>query len=69
MNGVGWAYTYAFAAKLTFVVIDVCQIIGDGNRIIGTLLLALAAADAGHVAGFFCHTSLVFVDTAYVDAA
>ena len=50
MNGVGWAYTYAFAAKLTFVVIDVCQIIGDGNRIIGTLLLALAAADACHFA-------------------
>src|SRR5690606_17066007 len=34
-----------------------------------TYLLALAAADTGHVAGFLCHGTLVLVDAAHVDAA
>ena len=68
-NGFGGTNLHALATETTFIVVNESEVVFDGDGLEWTYLLALAAADAGNVAGFFCHTSLVFVVTAYVDAA
>jgi hypothetical protein len=67
-DGVGRTNRSTFPAKTTFVVNDIGQVIFHGDGVEGAYLLAFAAADAGYVAGFPGHASLIFVDTAHVDA-
>ena len=59
------AYRYAFAAESAFVVVDVCQVVIDGNGLEWADLLAFAASYTSHVARFFGHTAFVFVDAAH----
>lgn len=49
-----------FAAAGTFFVVDSCDVVLDGNSIVGTVLFALFTADAGVFAGFLgCRTLIV----------
>jgi hypothetical protein len=67
-DGVGRTNRSTFPAKTTFVVNDIGQVILHGDGVEGAYLLAFAAADAGYVAGFPGHATLIFVDTAHIDA-
>ena len=61
MDGISGAYADALTAQFAFVVVDVCQVVNNGDGIKGALLQAFSAADAGHVAGFLSYSSLVLV--------
>ena len=68
MYGVGGASFDAGLARETERVVDVGQIVGNGDGSVGAALGALAAADAGHRADFAGDDALVAVVAGYVDA-
>ena len=55
-------FVFALAAEFTLLIVDVSQVVGDGDSLEGTHLLALAATDTAHLTGLACHGSLVLVD-------
>src|SRR5690554_1327677 len=69
VNGVGGTNRGTFATQFALIVVDVGQIVLDGNGIKLTFLLTLAAANAGHLAGLPGHGSFVLVHAAYKNAS
>ena len=60
-DGVLRTFVFALAAQLTLLVVDVGKVVGDGDGLERTYLLALAATDATNLAGLACHGTLVLV--------
>src|SRR5690554_4179529 len=69
VNGVGGTNRGTFATQFALIVVDVGQIVLDGNGIKLTFLLALAAANAGHLAGLPGYRSFVLIHTAHKNAS
>ena len=69
MDGVCGADTDALAAETALGVVDVGEVVGDGDGLELTFLEAERAADAGITAGLLRYTALVFVDAADEDTA
>ena len=60
-----WTYCHALTAQATLLVIDVSQIVLDGDSTEVTLLLALATSDTTYCTGLHSCRTLVLVYTTY----
>src|SRR5690554_1217994 len=69
VNGVGGTNRGTFATQFALIVVDVGQIVFDGNGIKLTFLLTLAAANTSHLTRFFSHGSFVFVHATHKNAS
>src|SRR5690554_628912 len=69
VNGVGGTNRGTFATQFALIVVDVGQIVLDGNGIKLTFLLTLAAANTSHLTRFFSHGSFVLIHTAHKNAS
>ena len=67
-DGMLRTYLLALTAQTALPEIDVGKVVLDGDGTERTLLLTLAATDAGSLAGLHGSSSLVLVDTADKDA-
>ena len=59
----GRTYHHALTAEPAFGVVDVGEVVGNGNGLELTLLEAERTADTGISTGLLRHTSLVLIDT------
>ena len=69
MDGVCGADTDALATETALGVVDVGEVVGDGDGLELTFLEAERATDTGITAGLLGCTTLVFVDAADEDTA
>ena len=69
MDGVCGADGDALATETALSVVDVGEVVGDGDGLELTFLEAERAADAGIAAGLLGCTALVLIDAADEDAA
>ena len=60
-DGVLGTFVFALATQLTLLIVDVGKVVGDGDSLERTYLLALATTDATYLAGLACHGTLVLV--------
>lgn len=60
---------FAFTARLTFVRVDVCQIVLQRNCLERTYLYTLATADAGYSTGITGYSTLILVYALHINAA
>ena len=67
MDGVGRTDGDALTAEATLGVIDVGEVVGDGDGIELTLLEAEGATDTRIATSLLSDTALILVDTAYED--
>ena len=67
MDGVGRTDGDALTAEATLGVIDVGEVVGDGDGIELTLLEAEGATDTGIATSLLSDTALILVDTADED--
>ena len=63
------ARIFALATQAALVVVDVCQVVLNGDCIKLAYLLALAATDTSVGTCLACYSALVFVDAHHDDAA
>ena len=61
MDGTCWACIFALTAQTALVVVDVCQVIFDGDCIKLADFLALAATDTSIGTCLACYCTFVFV--------
>ena len=69
MYGVRRADADALATEAALGVVDIGEVVGDGDGLELTLLEAEATADAGIAAGLLRRAALILIDAADVDAA
>ena len=67
MDGVGWAYYDALTAESALGVVDVGEVVCDGDGLELALLEAERATDTGIPTSLLCHTALVLIDAADED--
>ncbi len=60
-DGVGGANRYALAAKPAFIVNDISQIIGDGDGLERTSLLAFATSDTCYITRLACYAPFLLI--------
>ena len=68
-DGVLGTFVFALAAEFALLVVDVGQVVGDGDSLEGAHLLTLAATDTAYLAGLACHGTLVLVHAEHHHAA
>ena len=62
------AYPYALATAGTFIIVDCCKVVHNGNSTVGAGLLALATGDTAVLTVFSCESALVVIRAFYNDA-
>ncbi len=66
MYGSGGAYGFAFTAQTAFLIVDVGNVVDNGDSVKWALFGTFATTDAGCRAGFAGDGTLVFVDATYI---
>ena len=64
-----WALILTFAAETAFRIVDICQVILDGDSIKLAHFLTLATTDTSICTSLACSCALVLVNAHYHDAA
>ena len=68
MDSTCWALILALAAQAALVVVDVCQVVLDGDSVELANFLALATTDTSVGTCLACYCALVFVDAHHYHA-